>query len=317
MSGYSKGKMYLLRTMGVCLLFVFIWLSSQLFSMKKLFHETIALFTHPFIVMLMVCIYALSFILRAFAWYLYMEKRASYKSCLISLGYSLFLNHLLPIKVGDAVRIGYVAKKARHVNLDVIIHSVIVMRVLDIGILLLFSSAGFYFLFGNYLNISISFSYLFLIIFLLIGTLVVKNFYPTFFRKHIQMLRFALLGRYGALILLLIASSWVCEAIVIFEVMSSLSKQITFGQAVWTNSLTVSGQIFQVTPGGIATYETIMAFALAQFKIPWQDTYTMAIVSHGFKFIFSYMVGILVLVTTPIPLHQLKHWIKTKGVRSK
>ena len=52
--------------------------------------------------------------------------------------------------------------------------------------------------------------------------------------------------------------SWICEAFVIYEIANSL----TFLQAVWVNSVTIAGQVFQLTPGGLGTYETVMTFAL-------------------------------------------------------
>lgn len=305
------------RIIGVLLLFMFISLSIELFSAKKLINDAIVLFTHPFLVLLMIAVYGLSFMLRAYAWYLYIGKQASYKVCLTSLWYSLFINHLSPLKIGDAIRVGYIVSKEKGTKVDEIVHSVIVMRAFDIGVLLLFSSVSFYIFFGTYLQISLSFSVMLMIISALIGIVIVMKFFPEIIKRHFQLLKKAIVGRTGIMILVSILLSWICEAIVIYEVSLILYMPINFLQSIWVNSLTVISGVFQFAPGGIATYETVMAFALSQLKIPWQEAYTMAMISHGFKFLFSYLVGIYAFISFPISVKQIKYWIKTKGVRAK
>lgn len=314
---YICHKRFIKRIIGFLLFVVFVYLSIKLFSAEKLIYDTLSLFKHPIILLIMIGVYALSFLLRAYAWFLYLGKKASLSICLTSIWYSLFINHLFPIKVGDAVRVGFIASKEKNIKLDVAIHSVIVMRALDIGVLFLFSSVYFYFSFGNYLKISLSISIILMMIFAFCAIIAAIKFFPNIIMRHLQLLKNAISGRMGILILFLIASSWICEAIVIYEVAKTLYIPITYLQSIWANSITIAGQIFQFTPGGIATYETVMAFALSYLKIPGQEAYTMAIIAHGFKFLFSYLVGIYAILTAPISFKQMKYWITTKGVRAK
>ncbi len=79
----------------------------------------------------------------------------------------------------------------------------------------------------------------------------------------------------------------------------AVDMPLSFWQAVWVNSATVSGQVAQVAPGGLGTYESVMAFALAQLETPWGTAYTAAVLTHAFKFLFSYAAGALVLVFSP------------------
>jgi uncharacterized membrane protein YbhN (UPF0104 family) len=100
------------------------------------------------------------------------------------------------------------------------------------------------------------------------------------------------------MIILLTAGSWVLEAFVLF----GIARTLPFMQAIWINSITIAGQVFQLTPGGIGTYETVMTFALTAIGVPTADAYEWALLSHGFKFLFSYGAGMIVLLVYPIQL---------------
>ena len=88
-------------------------------------------------------------------------------------------------------------------------------------------------------------------------------------------------------------------------------------EAVFANSVTVSGQIFQITPGGIGNYESFLVFALRLFGFPIQEGYTIAIVTHAVKFFFSYAAGAMAVFIYPIPFKTVIRWIKVRGVRGR
>ena len=52
------------------------------------------------------------------------------------------------------------------------------------------------------------------------------------------------------------------EAVVVYGVIHALRLNIGFLQAVWANGMTIAGQLFHVTPGGIGTYETTLSASL-------------------------------------------------------
>lgn len=124
---------------------------------------------------------------------------------------------------------------------------------------------------------------------------------PQFVEGQWKQLKAVLFTIQGVIIILLIVMSWICEAFVIYEIASSL----TFIQAVWVNSMTIAGQVFQLTPGGLGTYETVMTFALRALGVEEVAAYEWALMSHGFKFIFSYGVGAILLVLYPMELRSL------------
>lgn len=111
----------------------------------------------------------------------------------------------------------------------------------------------------------------------------------------------------------LIALSWVLEAAVVYGVLQSLEFNLSFLHAIWVNSVTVAAQVFQLAPGGLATYESVMSFALVQLDMDWKDAYHAALITHGYKFIYSYIAGAVTFILHPISLKQLKVWRTKKG----
>ena len=78
----------------------------------------------------------------------------------------------------------------------------------------------------------------------------------------------------------------------------------------------VAAQVFQFAPGGLATYESIMSFALVQIEMDWKNAYHIALITHAFKFIFSYMAGAAAFILHPISFKNLKRWTAKKGEQS-
>lgn len=107
------------------------------------------------------------------------------------------------------------------------------------------------------------------------------------------------------IILIAVSTSWVLEAAVLYGTVTIYHRDLSVLEAVFANSVTVSGQIFQITPGGIANYESFLVFALRLFGITIQEGYTIAIVTHAVKFFFSYVAGIMAIIIYPIPFNTM------------
>ncbi|GCD81614.1 MAG: hypothetical protein CW344_15510 [Parageobacillus thermoglucosidasius] len=50
---------------------------------------------------------------------------------------------------------------------------------------------------------------------------------------------------------------------------------------------------------GLGTYEAVMAFAITRIAPDWSSAYMAAMMTHVFKFVFSYAVGVAVLFLFP------------------
>jgi uncharacterized membrane protein YbhN (UPF0104 family) len=301
-------KRLLIRLTGFLLAGIFIVLTMRYFDSEKFLLEIKEFFFgKPLITIGVTISYLLSFILRAEAWRLYLGKKVRFFSCLQGVLLSLFVNHITPIKVGDAVRIGVLSWREKNISPEISAHSVIVLRAIDMFFLLLFSFIGLI-AFSKPFTFHYSFVLLFiLVIFMLSGAFLVKKYRPRFVEKHILLMKTSLAGKNFALIMIFIAFSWALEGAVVWGVTASIGNGLEIHQAIWINSITVGGQIFQITPGGISTYESVMTAALSSFHYPIKDGYIVALVSHSYKFIFSYLAGFMLLIHSPIAkIKQLK-----------
>jgi glycosyltransferase AglD len=302
------------RTISIILIVAFFFLSYHYFDFHMLLSHIVNILKQPDKLLLMFLMYGSSFLLRAFAWKWYVNKNIPFQTYMNGLLMSLFINHLAPIKMGDVVRIGILAKQ-QNVTADEALHSVAVLRMLDIFVLLVFAGCGVYYYFGE-----IAFQNNVWILFGLCGIgmvffMLLQKWKPEFVMKHINMMKQALLGRNSILIIGAVFLSWMFEAIVVYEMAKIIRFPLSMLQSIWVNSITVAGQVFQIAPGGLTTYEAVMVFSLTRILPMWEEAYTIAVLTHSFKFIFSYLAGIFVLLTNPQDVMFIRSLLQKKRVR--
>lgn len=243
--------------------------------------------------------YGLAFLFRALAWKIYIYKSVRYSTCVQGVFLSLFINHITPVKAGDILRAGILASREKEISLDEAAHSVVVMRLIDMAVLLFFSGAGLFFM-GKELRADFSgWIAAGVLCFILLAVFTMKKYMPAFYHKHLTMVKLAVNQKNSLFILPLIIGSWTLESVVLWNVLKSMELSFPFLHSIWVNSLTVGGQVFQVTPGGISTYESVMTAALVLTGIGGKDAYTAALLSHSFKFIFSYLSGLILILSSP------------------
>jgi glycosyltransferase 2 family protein len=298
---------------GSLLLFIFfLSLSLTFFDAETLYLQTKQFFSnYNWLLFTTVC-YFFAFLFRAAAWRMYGEYKQPMTLFLYGLYYSLFFNHIFPIKIGDVIRIGVLANK-KEVSWDTAAHSVVVMRILDLVCLGLFSFIG-----AMFIGVALNYSFFLQLVIILVvigifSILILKKKWAPFYSKHMSLLREAFFHKKALIMVSLVALSWVLEAAVVYGVLQALHFNLSFFHAIWVNSITVAAQVFQFAPGGLATYEGVMSFALVQINIDWKDAYHAALITHGYKFIFSYVAGAVTFILHPISLTQLKVWRTKKG----
>ncbi|WP_284037411.1 lysylphosphatidylglycerol synthase transmembrane domain-containing protein [Neobacillus sp. 114] len=301
---------------GVILFGIFIYLSIRYFHFGEFLKETKRFFWEsPYLIIGVTICYSLSFILRAEAWKLFFGNRVKFYSCLEGVLLSLFVNHITPIKLGDVVRIGVLSLREKQVSPGESLQSVVILRFIDMAMLLFFSFIGLI-VFAK----AFVFRYSILVIVILaiaclVGGIMLWRFLPTFVHRQIQLVKTNLSGRNALLIFLMIAVSWALEGAVIWGVTASMGSGLSIYKAIWVNSITVGGQIFQITPGGISTYESVMTAALTTFHFSVKDGYMAAIISHSYKFVFSYLAGMLLLLHSPVlKINQIKEILARRGL---
>jgi glycosyltransferase AglD len=154
--------------------------------------------------------------------------------------------------------------------------------------------------------------FIILVVIIIAVTLLVRRF--SIIASYTKGLKQTIVSGRGLLILGLVFLSWLCEGAVIYTIMKIFSNALSALGAVWLNSVSVISGLFQVTPGGLATYESVMSIALVKIGFSIESAYHLAILSHGYKFLFSFVVGFIAFILVPLTWKEIKIWIRN-GVK--
>ncbi|MFE1243679.1 lysylphosphatidylglycerol synthase transmembrane domain-containing protein [Fictibacillus sp. NPDC058756] len=293
---------------AVSLIALFVWLSIRYFSYSLFLEGLTNLIRSPFLLLFMFFGYLSAFFLRALGWQMYLSKNINFRHYLYGLFYSLLVNHLLPVKAGDLMRIGYLSSIKTDTGKTEIMESVVVMRIFDL-IVLGAAAIGF----GSFIGISLAPDYFYVfvvIIFTGILLLYLLRKKIPFLDRISKNLFCILLSARSIVILLVISLSWILEAAVVYGTLLSFSETAGVWESIWVNSITIAGQVFHFTPGGAGTYEATMSSALIAAGITPAVALQAAIISHLFKFVFSYLAGAFTIVRAPISFKEL--WLSLK-----
>jgi uncharacterized membrane protein YbhN (UPF0104 family) len=300
-------KKRMIQSIAIFLVVCSLVITWQWFDSKEWLRDVGLLFHRPKWLVFMVSAYLASFLLKAAAWRIYAGQEVKFAVYFHAISYSLLVNHVLPIKVGDGVRTGLLMKNGGKSWEDAL-HSVAVMRLLDMLVLAGIGGIGI-------VRMGLPSSWMWVTL-LVSGTaiLATAHYLPVirkfpFVVKHSVYFHLKMLSGKGLGILGLITFSWVLEAGVILAVTQIINLQLGSFSLVWANSMTIAGQIFHITPGGIGTYESTMSGSLALLGVDGKDAYRAALLSHTFKFLFAYALGGYSLLRMPLHLREMKAWI--------
>ncbi|MFZ3579048.1 lysylphosphatidylglycerol synthase transmembrane domain-containing protein [Virgibacillus sp. DJP39] len=301
---------YIMQGAKLLIAICFIWVTAYAFDFRYILNQASEILSNFFLLSIMTLSYFFAFLIKAKVWQLYVGKGIGFKLYFDGVLYSLVLNHLLPVKAGDLVRIGYLAQENK-VGWAASIQSVVVMRLIDLFLLGAIALGGALYL-GIKMSLLFVFSVLGIVGIIIILVLIKKYKWREMIFSYLKTIKQILWSGTGFMIICLILLSWCLEAIVLFSVASQFGISLSYLSSLWVNSFTIAGQVFHFSPGGIGTYESFMSFALTVFAVPLKESYTIAIVTHGFKFLFSYVMGIYLLLFAPISWLKLINWLKRK-----
>jgi glycosyltransferase AglD len=309
------------------ILVLFLWMSISLFNAEGIGQAFAALLDEPRTVLWMTAGYSAAFVLRAAAWRIYVRHhRAELRAWFMYINpllVSLLINHVLPVKAGDAARTGMLMRSAG-MKWDEALQSVGVMRALDMATLLGIGAVGAAVV-GVRVTEAAAWTLGWMVLAGLIAAAVtliaaVRRRWGRVL-EHAARLRRTMLSGRGLAIAALVLASWMLEGVVLLgvarEAVQAGDGDYSLGllQAIWANSMTIAGQVFHVTPGGIGTYETTMTAALALLGMDADQAYAAAVVSHAYKFVYAYLFGGLACLMGAVDLRDLKSWIRAKRNR--
>ncbi len=288
-------KRMVVSAVGWLLLLVSLYLVYTQLQMRELLMSFRQLLVNPHLILLMTAGYAAAFWLRSMAWSCQLGGMVNVKQLWYYHHIGLLLNHLLPVKGGELARAALLRTNNRFAWGEALL-AVGASRILDVAGLLAIAVTALLFVappqvrewYGQGIGMAVLFIVGLVIALLLVfGWVKARRF--AFLNKIINML--VQRPKWSAAFSLTVAG-WLLEAVVIWSVVAALQGELAVPQALLVHVMTIIGQTFHVTPGGVGTYEAVMSTLLHEVAgHPLSFALQVAIVSHGFKFLYSFVVG--------------------------
>ncbi len=224
-----------------------------------------AIAADPFGLLLALACYAVAFDLRARAWRRVLPGIGHAHSW-AALHVSLLGNHVLPFRLGEALRVTSVLRRTE-LTAGPVTATALTIRVADLlGVLLLALVA----VPGLLLDVAGRW------VWVLAGLLVVLGAASLWWLRRLEHRRLAggsaepviRVRMPGAFVLTAGLLAWVLESTVVWEIARTVGAPLGLAEAVAVTAVTIAAQTVAVTPGGIGSYEAAATAALVALGVP-------------------------------------------------
>ncbi len=242
----------------------------------------------PFRVVAAVGAFGLAFVLRAVAWRRVLPG-LSFGHALGGIHLALGGNHLLPLRLGEPMRVVSVVRRAG-VSVDAATASTVALRSADllavVGLVLaagpaaLAAGTGW----GGWLVFA-AVAAAALAAWLWLRRLSGR-------RDDVNMPGLAALG--------LSATAWLAEAVLVWQAAHWAGLQISFVEALGVTAVSVAAQVAAIAPGGFGTYEAAAVGAYVALGHDAGDALVAALAAHALKTAYSLAAG-AIAVFAPAP----------------
>jgi uncharacterized membrane protein YbhN (UPF0104 family) len=243
-----------------------------------------------------VTLYATAFVLRAALWSRVLPE-LSFEHALAGLHVSLGGNHVLPFRLGEALRVTSVVRRAG-VSLGAATASTVMLRGADmlavVGLAALFGSRVMGDLLGPW---AWAFAGASAIVW---GAgMWWLNRLRASSRSHVRASTLAV--AIGA------AVAWVLESAVLWQAAEWAGFQLDFAQAVLVTAVTIAAQVVAIAPAGIGTYEAAGTAAFVALGADPAPALAAAVIAHALKTAYALTTGAIALfVPSPGALGRLR-----------
>ncbi len=95
----------------------------------------------------------------------------------------------------------------------------------------------------------------------------------------------------GPLVVAAAAGAWLLEATVVLAVATAAGVPLTYAAAVGVTAVTIVTQTVAVTPGGIGSYEAAGTAALVAVGVPATDAFAVVLLTHALKTGYAVVLG--------------------------
>jgi uncharacterized membrane protein YbhN (UPF0104 family) len=234
-----------------------------------------------------VALYAAAFVLRSWAWRRVLPT-LPYGQSWAALHVSLLGNHVLPFRLGEALRVTSVLRRT-DLPVAPVTASAVALRAADLLAVLALAAVGAPAVAGAFGV----WGWLLAAVLLLAGLAAVVFLVRL---KH----RGAAVRLPGAGVALAASVAWLLEAAVMWAAAAAAGIDLSYPQAVAVTAVTIAAQTVAVTPGGIGGYEAAATAALVGLGFGAGPALAAALVAHATKTAYALVVGTVALFT-PAP----------------
>jgi uncharacterized membrane protein YbhN (UPF0104 family) len=231
--------------------------------------------------------YAAAFALRSWSWRSVLPA-LSFGQSWAALHVSLLGNHVLPLRLGEVLRVTSVLRRtglpARPVTA-----SAVTLRSADVLAVLLLAGVaapGLLPRAGGWLWLAAA---------AVAGILACGLLWTVRLRRGGSEIRLPGPAVLGAAI-----AAWILESAVIWEIARQTGHAIGPAEAIAVTAVTIAAQFVAITPGGFGSYEAAATVALVAAGVPAGPAFAIALVTHAVKTAYSIAVGAVALVV-PAP----------------
>ncbi|MBW3576621.1 MAG: flippase-like domain-containing protein [Actinobacteria bacterium] len=242
---------------------------------------------HPLTLTAVLAAYAAAFVVRAAVWRRVVPQ-LRFGQALAALHVSLAGNHVLPLRLGEPLRVASVVRRAG-VPLRPAAASVVTLRAADlltVGSLAVALGAP---VAGRVVGAGAGGVLVLAAAGVAAGTWWLR-------RTHGS----ARTRPPGPAVALGTVVSWLLEAAVVWQAARWAGAALSIREAVLVTAVTIAAQVVAVAPGGFGTYEAAAATTLVALGLPAGTALAVALVAHAVKTVYALAAGAVALVV-PAP----------------
>ena len=251
--------------------------------------------SEPVRVVAAVAAFGLAFVLRALAWRRVLPG-LGFGHALAGIHLALGANHVLPLRLGEPMRVVSVVRRAK-VSFDAAAASTVTLRAADflavVVLGLVAAPAAFAGLAGwaGWLALG--------------GVAAAAVLAGRWLRGLAARRTDVRLP--GPLALGLSASAWLAESVLVWQAANWAGLEITAAEAAGVTAVSVAAQVVAVAPGGFGTYEAAAVAAYVALGHDAADALIAALAAHALKTAYSVVAGaVAVFVPAPAVIGRLR-----------
>ncbi|MEQ7123004.1 lysylphosphatidylglycerol synthase domain-containing protein [Actinopolymorpha sp. B11F2] len=240
--------------------------------------------------------YALAFDLRARAWRRMLPGLA-YGHSWAALHVSLLGNHVLPFRLGEALRVTSVLRRT-DLPAGPVTATAVTSRVADLLSVVLLALVAVP---GLVLDVTDPW------VWALLAGLVALGAAAVWWVRRLRLTAAQTRTRSGervrlpgGLVVAAAVVAWVLESAVVWEIARTAGVPLAPLEAVAVTAVTIVAQAVAVTPGGFGSYEAAATAALTGLGVPTGQAFAIALATHAVKTVYALLVGgVALLVPAP------------------